>query len=330
MAEQQARPLLVIVGPTAVGKTGTAIRLAQAFDGVVVSADSRQVYRYMDIGTAKPTPEEQAAAPHHLIDVLDPDEPLTLAEFQEMAYAAIDAVHDEGRLPILVGGTGQYVRAVVEGWGIPRVAPHPALRADLRGFAFAYGGTALHAWLREVDPTAAESIDYRNVRRVVRALEVYLVSGTPISVAQERHPPPYAIRQIGLTRPREALYERIDARIDQMMENGLLEEVRGLLARSYGWDLSSMSSLGYRQFSEYLGGEGTLDEAVEAIKRETRRFVRQQATWFREDDPAVTWFDLTTTGFDAVCETVGAWLDEIGWATGGPSRCASKPEIPDR
>lgn len=318
--DKGALPLLVIVGPTAVGKTGTAVRLAQTFDGVIISADSRQVYRYMDIGTAKPTPEEQAAAPHRLIGVLDPDEPLTLAEFQEMAYEAIDEVHEAGRLPILVGGTGQYVRAVVEGWGIPRVAPHPALRADLRGFAFTYGATALHAWLKSVDAPAAESIDYRNVRRVVRAMEVYLVSGTPISVAQERHPPPYTIMQIGLTRPREALYERIDARIDQMMVDGLLDEVCGLLERGYGWELSSMSSLGYRQFSEYLGGEGTLEDAVQAIKRETRRFVRQQATWFREDDSDILWFDLALADFGAIREAVGTWLAEIGWITDGPSR----------
>lgn len=309
MADGKRLPLVVIVGPTAVGKTGLAVRLAQTFDGVIISADSRQVYREMDIGTAKPTPEEQAAAPHYLVDVLDPDEPLSLAEFQEMAYAAIDRAHAEGRLPLLVGGTGQYVRAVVEGWGIPRVPPHPALRADLAGFARVYGATTLHGWLGVVDPAAAESIDYRNVRRVVRALEVYLVSGTPISVAQERTPPPYDVLQIGLTRPRESLYARIDERIDHMMRAGLLEEVEGLLASGYGWDLPAMSSLGYRQFSDYLDGEATLGEAVQAIKRETRRFVRQQATWFREDDPAITWFDLDRAGFDEVREVVRRWLE---------------------
>jgi len=308
MAEARRLPLVVIVGPTAVGKTGLAVRLAQDFDGVIISADSRQVYRERDMGTAKPTPEEQAAAPHYLIDILDPDEPLSLAEFQEMAYAAIDRAHAEGKLPLLVGGTGQYVRAVVEGWGIPRVPPHPELRADLTGFAHVYGATALHAWLGAVDPAAAESIDYRNVRRVVRALEVYLVSGTPISVVQERTPPPYDILQIGLTRPRESLYARIDERIDQMMRAGLLEEVRGLLARGYGWELPAMSSLGYRQFSAYLNGEATLDEAVQAIKRETRRFVRQQATWFREDDPSIRWFNLDETGYEEIREVVSRWL----------------------
>lgn len=322
------RPVIVIVGPTAVGKTGLAVRLAQAFDGVIISADSRQVYRYMDIGTAKPTPEERAAAPHVLVDFLEPDEQLTLAEFQRMAYDAIDAAHAAGQLPLLVGGTGQYVQAVVEGWGIPRVAPHPALRADLAGFAATYGAAALHAWLADEDPPAAERIDYRNVRRVVRALEVLLVSGQPISEAQRRSPPPYTVLQIGLTRSRESLYSRIDARVDQMMEAGLLQEVTDLLARGYGWDLPSMSSLGYRQFSDYLAGRNKLEAAVQAIKRETRRFVRQQATWFREDDPAIRWYDLDETDATVIVAEVATWLRETGWTTGGSSPPPSRPGSP--
>ncbi len=301
-------PLLVVVGPTAVGKTGIAIRLAEALNGRIVSADSRQVYVGMDIGTAKPSPVEQGRARHALVDILQPDERLTLAEYQDMAYEAIEAAHAVGRLPILVGGTGQYVRAVVEGWGIPRVAPHPGLRADLTGMAYVYGATALHAWLAEVDPEAAQAIDYRNVRRVVRALEVYLVAGQPISVLQERHPPPYRILQIGLTRPRESLYRRIDARVDRMMAEGLVDEVRALLEADYGWDLSSMSSLGYRQFAPYFKGEASLEEAAGAIKRETRRFVRQQGTWFRLDDPAIQWFDLDEVGFEAILAAVRGWL----------------------
>jgi tRNA dimethylallyltransferase len=305
MGEGGARPpLLVVVGPTAVGKTGIAIRLAEALDGRIISADSRQVYAGMDIGTAKPTPAEQARAPHALVDIRQPDERLTLAEYQDMAYEAIEAAHAAGRLPILVGGTGQYVRAVVEGWGIPRVAPQPGLRADLTGMAYVYGATALHAWLAEIDSAAAEAIDYRNVRRVVRALEVCLVAGEPISVLQERHPPPYRIMQIGLTQPRESLYRRIDTRVDAMMAAGLADEVRGLLEAGYGWDLSSMSSLGYRQFAPYFEGKITLEEAADAIKRETRRFVRQQATWFRLDDPAIRWFDLDEVGFGEILGVV--------------------------
>jgi tRNA dimethylallyltransferase len=302
-------PLLVVVGPTAVGKTGIAVRLAEALDGRIISADSRQVYVGMDIGTAKPSAAEQARALHALVDILQPDERLTLAGYQDRAYEAIEAAHAAGRLPTLVGGTGQYVRAVVEGWGIPRVPPQPALRADLTGMAYVYGATALHAWLAEVDPAAAEAIDYRNVRRVVRALEVYLIAGQPISVLQERTPPPYRIMQIGLTRPRESLYRRIDERVDRMMAEGLVDEVRALLEAGYGWDLSSMSSLGYRQFAPYFEGEASLEEAAQAIKRETRRFVRQQATWFRPDDPAITWFDLDKVGFERILNVVREWLD---------------------
>lgn len=311
MAEGQGGgrpPLLVVVGPTAVGKTAVAIRLAEALDGRIISADSRQVYVGMDIGTAKPSPAELARAPHALVDILRPDERLTLAEYQDRAYAAIEAAHAAGRLPILVGGTGQYVRAVVEGWGIPRVPPRPGRRADLTGMAYLYGPSVLHAWLADVDPAAAGAIDYRNVRRVVRALEVYIVSGEPISVQQERHPPPYRILQIGLTRPRESLYRRIDARVDRMIADGLVGEIKKLLAAGYGWDQSSMSSLGYRQFAPYLAGEASLEEAAQAVRSETRRFVRQQATWFRRDDSAITWFDLDEVGFEEILNAVREWL----------------------
>lgn len=315
-----SRPLLVIVGPTAVGKTSVAIDLARSLNGEIVSSDSRQVYRRMDIGTAKPAPEERAAVPHHLFDVLDPDENLTLAVFQQMAYKAIDDIHRRSRLPILVGGTGQYVRAVVEGWGVPEVAPFPALRADLASFADVYGPTALYGWLRRVDEPAAQTIDYRNVRRVIRALEVYLVTGTPISVHQMKQPPPYQILQIGLTRPREVLYRRIDDRVDRMMEDGLLAEVRGLLSAGYGWNLSSMASLGYRQFAGFFDGKATLDETVEFIKAETHRFVRHQDTWFRRDDPSIVWFDLEVSGPDQIEAHVSVWLAGLDTNEGSGER----------
>ncbi|HEC21400.1 MAG TPA: tRNA (adenosine(37)-N6)-dimethylallyltransferase MiaA [Chloroflexi bacterium] len=308
MAEPSLPPLVVIVGPTAVGKTAAALEIARATGGEIISADSRQVYRYMDIGTAKPTPEERQLVPHHLVDFLDPDEELTLAQFQRMAYAAIDRVRARGRLPLLVGGTGQYVRAVVEGWGIPHVPPQPELRADLESFADVYGPPALYAHLVRVDPQAAEAIDWRNVRRVVRALEVYLITGQPISQLQKRTPPPYRILQIGLTRPRPALYARVDERVDRMIENGLVEEVRRLLEMGYSWDLPALSSLGYAQIGEYLRGEVTLEEAIAAIKRETRRFIRQQYTWFRPDDPAIRWFDLEETPVSDVVAFVQRWL----------------------
>ncbi len=317
-------PLIVIVGPTAVGKTGIAVRLAGAFEGQIVSADSRQVYRGMDIGTAKPTPEEQRAAPHHLIDILNPDEQLSLAEFQARAYQAIDEILSRNRLPLLVGGTGQYVQAVVEGWGVPRVPPQPALRAELAGMADVYGPSALHTWLALVDPEAASAIDYRNVRRVIRALEVFLVSGKPISALQAKHPPPYHTLKVGLTRPRVSLYARIDARVDQMIAEGLEDEVRRLLSSGYGWDLASMSGLGYIQFAPYFRGEISLEETVKAIKRETRRFVRQQYTWFRLDDASITWFDLDRVEIEAIFAFVEEWLAAAGWSRGASSQSRSR------
>jgi len=288
--------LVVLVGPTGAGKTALASRLAKtlAAEDVhveVVSADSRQIYRGMDIGTAKPSPAEQARVPHRLIDLLDPDERFSLAEYQEHAYAAIDAIHARGHLPFLVGGTGQYVRAVVEGWRIPRVPPDEALRARLYAQAEEEGREALYERLLALDPDAAELIDPRNVRRVVRALEVCLKTGRPFSEQRGKDPPPYEIVQIGLTMEREALYARVDARVDAMIEAGLVEEVRTLHAQGYGWDLPAMSSLGYRQLRAYLTGETTLEEAAAEIKIETHRFIRHQYNWFRPNDPGIHWLD---------------------------------------
>ena len=312
--QKAERPLLVIVGATAVGKTALSLELARLFQGEIVSADSRLFYRGMDIGTAKPSPAEQITVPHHLIDICDPDETLTLAKYQRLAYATIDRIEGNGRLPILVGGTGQYVRAIVEGWGIPEVAPHPSLREALA----ALGGPELARWLRHLDSAAAQKLDPRNVRRVIRALEVTLLKGRPISELQRKNLPPYRIAQIGLHRSRESLYQRIDARVVAMMAEGLLAELKGLQDGGYGRDLPSMSGLGYRQLWAYLAGEMSLEDAIERIKFETHRFARQQATWFRRDDPAINWFELGEGEGErdrpesvdgAVIEFVRQWLD---------------------
>ncbi len=296
------RPLLVLVGPTASGKTTLSLRLAECFDGEIVSADSRLFYRGMDIGTAKPTLDERAAVPHHFIDVCEPDETLSLGEYQRRAYQTIDDILARGRLPILVGGTGQYVWAVVGGWGIPEVAPQPAVRAGLEVLGAAEAGR----WLEALDPEAAGRIDPRNVRRVVRALEVTLTTGRPISELQRKTPPPYDVLIIGLTRDRAALYTRIDARVDGMMNAGLLDEVRRLHDAGYSGDLPSMSGLGYRQLLAHLEGEVSLEAAVERIKFETHRFARQQATWFRLDDPRIAWFDADDT--EVLAAYVSDWL----------------------
>lgn len=288
----QNLPVVAIVGPTAVGKTALALRLGQTLGAEVISADSRQVYRGMDIGTAKPTPEERRLVPHHLIDVVDPDEPFGLAQYQAAAYAAIDGVRAGERLPLLVGGSGQYVRAVVEGWGIPHILPDQSLRDELYRQAEAQGSEALYVRLQTLDPIAAARIDHRNVRRVIRALEVCLRTGERISDLQRRHPPPYHIVQIGLTMPRQSLYHRIDERVDRMFAAGLVAEVQSLVACGYDYALPSMSGLGYRQIGAYLRGGISLDEAAHLIKRETRRFVRQQYNWFRLDDERIRWFDV--------------------------------------
>ncbi len=302
--------VVAIVGPTAVGKTALSLSLARAFDGEVISADSRQIYRGMDIGTAKATPEEQAVAPHHLLDIADPDERLTLAQFKALADAAIRDIWARRRLPLLVGGTGLYVRAVLEGWTVPEVPPNAALRDELYARAEQEGHEALHRELAAVDPDAAEAIDARNVRRVVRALEVYQETGVPISQLQQKHPPGYRILRIGLTMSRTALYARIDARVDAMLASGLVEEVRCLLQQGYTPDLPAMSGLGYRQIAQYLAGEISLEEAVELVKRHTRRFVRQQYNWFRLNDPDIHWLDSEDAPTQAAIELVGAFLAE--------------------
>jgi tRNA dimethylallyltransferase len=261
----------------------------------------------MDIGTAKPSLAERRCIPHHLIDVVTPTETFTLGEYQREAYAAIDGIVARGKAPLLVGGSGQYIRAVVEGWNIPEVAPDWELREELERVADRLGSEALHAKLGQLDPVAAERIDHRNIRRVIRALEVTLKSGTPISDLQTKTAPPYEILQVGLTRPRQELYQRIDQRIDQMIEAGLVDEAAALGAR-YGWDAPAMSGLGYRQIGFHLRGDLSMKEAVQLLRRETRRFVRQQANWFSLDDPAIRWFDLSVVELLGVIRFAVFWL----------------------
>ena len=302
MTDARLPPLVALVGCTAVGKTTLAIELAQRFNAEIVGADSRQIYRYMNIGTAKPTPEERAAAPHHLVDIVDPDEEFSLARYQDLALDAIAAITARGRLPLLVGGTGQYLQALLEGWQMPRVAPQVALRAELAEEAARKGVEALHSRLAAVDPPAAASIGPRNLRRIIRALEVYQVSGVPISAQQTKAPPPYRIVTLWLDMPRTQLYERIDARVDQMIADGLLDEIRDLRQRGYGWELPALSSLGYKEFQPWFAGSAPLQTCVQALKWNTHAFARRQIAWFKRLPR------IETVAADARAATVAARL----------------------
>lgn len=300
-------PLIVLIGPTAVGKTALSIRLAKAVDGEIISSDSRYFYRGMDIGTAKPTPEERQDVSHHLIDIADPDETWSLALFQQQAITAINEVTSRDRVPILVGGTGQYVRAITEGWEIPEQEPDHRLRNALLSWTETLGPQALHDRLRILDPLAAENIDFRNIRRTIRALEVIFITGYRFSEQRRKADPLFNIIQVGLSRPREELYKRVDQRIDQMMTDGFLEEVENLLEK-YPPDLPAFSAIGYRQFIDYLQGAISLEEAITLIRRQTRIFVRRQSNWFKPDDPEIHWFRIEPGVDDKIKQLVNEFL----------------------
>lgn len=303
-------PLIVIVGPTAVGKTEISIQLAERLAGEIVSADSRLFYRGMDIGTAKPAPSQRARVPHRLVDVADPDQVWSLAVFQQAAYQAIAEIHARGRLPFLVGGTGQYIRAVIEGWQIPKVRSSPPLREALENWAAEIGPDGLHDRLAVLDPKAAAGIDYRNLRRTVRALEVILRTGHQFSAQRSKGVLPYRNLQIGLIRPRKELYARIDTRIDAMLADGFVNEVRQLLSQGYSPDLPTLSAIGYREIVAYLKGKASLQEAVKLIKRHTRQFVRRQANWFKQDDPNIHWFRIEPHTVGEIEQLIRSWLSE--------------------
>lgn len=291
MQQSVPSPLIAIVGPTAAGKSGLSLRLAQRFNGEVVNADSRLIYRRMDIGTAKPSPQELAQVPHHLVDIADPDEPYSLALYLDQAARVIQDIHGRGRLPFLVGGTGQYVRALLEGFSAPQAPPNPSLRAELQRQADEEGNEALWRRLQGVDPDSAARIDHRNVRRVARALEVFLETGVPFSKARRRQTPPYQSLIVGLTMERKALYERIDRRVESMFAAGWPQEVARQLEMGYSTELPAMSSLGYREVAAHLAGKMSLDEAKERIKTATHRFARSQYAWFKLNDPRIKWLN---------------------------------------
>ncbi len=308
MRDKLQQPLLAVVGPTATGKSDLAIHLAQEFDGEVINADSRQVYRYMDIGTAKLGQEELALVPHHLIDIINPDEDFSLAQYREMAIGKISEIHKRGKLPVLAGGSGQYVWALLEGWGIPKVGPDPELRRRLEKEVAEGKMSELYRELEEVDPEAARTIDPRNIRRVIRALEVSSQAGKPFSQLKTKKAPLYNTLIIGLTTDRKELYRRIDLRVDSMIENGLVDEVMKLKKMGYGAGIPTMSSIGYKQISMYLDGKISLESAVHQIKTETHRLVRRQYNWFSLSDERIKWLDIQDNFREEARELVSEFL----------------------
>jgi len=302
-------PLVVVVGPTAVGKTDAALRLAETLNAEIVSADSRLFYRGMDIGTAKPSSAERQRVPHHLIDVCNPDETWSLSVFQQAAKDVIDGIYSRGRLPLLVGGTGQYVRAVIEGWAAPAQEPDARMRQVLEGWAAEIGPVEMHHRLAVLDPVAAGRILPGNIRRTIRALEVIFSTGRRFDDQRIKRGSAYSLLIIGLRRPRSEVYVRVDARIDQMVANGLLEEVCGLLARGYSAQLPSMSAIGYREMVAVLEGRITLANAVLSMKSLTHQYVRRQANWFKESDPTIHWFDAGTDCLDAMVTLIHSCPD---------------------
>ena len=302
-------PLILIVGPTAVGKTEIAIQLAERLNGEIVSADSRLFYSGMDIGTAKPTTEEQARVPHHLIDIANPDEILSLAVFQQKAREIIEDIHTRNKLPFLVGGTGQYVRAVTQGWTPPEVKPDETLRNELERQKEENGIYWLHEKLKDLDPEAAEKIDPRNYRRTIRALEVIMTTGKKFSEQRGQSDSPYNLVTIGLTRPREELYQRVDARIEMMFANGFIGEVKGLLDKGYSPSLPTMSAIGYRECVSVINGELYEEQAKVQIRRATRVYVRRQANWFKESDPNILWFKFADGIVDEIEKKIHQLVD---------------------
>ena len=308
--EMSSKPtLIVIVGPTAVGKSSLALHLASCFSGEVVNSDSRQVYRGMEIGTAAPSRENYAYVPHHLYGIVDPDDGFNIAQFIPLASQAIQGVHERGNLPILVGGTGQYINGLVQGWTTPRVPPNPVLREQLVAKLAEDGIAALMRRLEELDPLAAARVDTRNPRRIIRAIEVREVAGSTPGAVQNQTPP-YNSFLIGLTTSSRAeLHQRIDERVDQMIDDGWIPEVRALIKKGYSQDLPALSSMGYRELIQFLAGEMSLEETVRLIKVSHHRLARNQYTWFKPTDSRINWF-VTGEGYKLQVEVaLREWLN---------------------
>lgn len=294
------KPLIILTGPTAVGKTALSIRLAKAIGGEIISADSMQAYRHMDIGSAKVTPEEMEGVPHYLIDVLEPSEEFNVSLFQKLAKEAAEEIYSHGHIPIIAGGTGFYIQALLYDIDFTDQGENTAIRQELEGLSKTRGAEYLHGCLREIDPESAEVIHANNIKRVIRAIEYYRLTGEKISEHNKRErerTSPYHFLYYVLTMERAKLYGRIDQRVDLMLEQGLVEEVARLKATGLTRDMVSMQGLGYKEILDYLDGKCTLEEAVYILKRDTRHFAKRQLTWFKRERD-VRWLELEKFGED--------------------------------
>lgn len=310
------KPLIILTGPTAVGKTKASIGLAKAVGGEIISADSMQVYKKMNIGSAKILPEEMNGVPHHLIDILQPQDAFDVVRFQTLAKQAMQGIYERGHIPIIVGGTGFYIQSVLYDIDFSETTADEEFRREMEQTARTQGAQVLHDRLQEVDPDSAEAIPAGNVKRVIRALEFYRQTGTPISVhnaAQRQKAPPYQFAYFVLSDERANLYARIDARVDQMMQDGLLKEVRALITDGCTKEMVSMQGLGYKELLAYLDGAYTLEKAIERIKRDTRHFAKRQLTWFRRERDVV-WIEKQKYAYDEekILQAMLACLRERG------------------
>ena len=309
--------LVVIAGPTGVGKSALALDVAERLGAEIVSADSRQVYRRLEIGTAKPSPAERARVPHHLVDYVEPDEPYSVARFRDDGDVVLARLADRCVAALVVGGTGHYIQALVDRIEPPAVEPQPTLRAALAAVAAEQGAAAVHARLAAVDPQAARSIPPDNVRRVIRALEVSLVTGRPFSELARRRSPSLPALRLALTMPRDALYARVDQRVDRMLAAGWLDEVRALLAAGYDPRLPALSSTGYRELIAHLRGELSLEEATRRVKWATHAYIRRQYSWLRRQ-PGYDWIEADAAGYARAVTAIERYVAER----------APRPEIP--
>lgn len=306
--------LMVIVGPTAVGKTAISIKLAKILNGEIISADSMQIYKYMDIGTAKVTPEEMEGIPHYLIDVVYPDEEFTVADYKELAEKIISDINKKGKIPIVVGGTGLYVNSLVYDLNFTKVPPNEKIRKRLNELADKYGNEYIHNMLEKIDKESSKRIHVSDRKRIIRAIEIYEVTGIPMSEQNRdfrKQNDRYNLAMIGLNMDRDKLYERINMRVDKMIENGLIAEVANLLKMGYTKELTSMQGIGYKEIIKYLEGELTLEESIELIKKGSRNYAKRQLTWFRRDS-RIKWFNLDEySNLDILVNQIVNYVEKI-------------------